>query len=726
MSSPTAAASSPRSPAAATLTPATMSPTTLPGSPRVSVLDLRGPASADTDHALRARQFLNNDVWDLDHVAMAAPRLRAELDQIRSKRQHDAPAQAAFFKTALGACRQGLDQLDTFARKGKTIADQLATTKPTAAVHVRLCDMNVRLAQIDAAEQYCRALHAMMTLQTAPLSMASWQKLRELRAQVDQLPPSSIQGVVHTACDALSAKLVAGLRETLVTKLTDLGWPGKPIENDTTTATVQTVLVTFSDMSSISPTDAVAGIMSLVSPRFYYHFSGARPTNQLQHPDWYLGYLRHFLSTHQAFYVRLAAGNDAALEALVSAVAHLAESKLTHDVPTLAAHHPALLCRTLTQVAQFAADVRARYGFPAQGLALSATVQETVVASVAEYVVAAVREVRAAADAAQLVHEEDVDVDEQKRTRFGHRIEQYLALVEAVPVHLDTQFARRFIDRVIVKALHVAADELDEWFEVERDVAVRVRVTSTMAHLASHAQTLIHSLEDPPESLTEAASRLDSQFRAALDALAGTLAAHLDRAVTSVLRASSPVPGGLGSATSTPTSISIATALSSPLHAAQTNSPAPVYRRLFLKLERRIDLLATGAIARANAPRAAIHAAIRAVHASVAAAAPVAVRVDDLLPAWTQVDRLVAVPPDATRRLLRAVREAAGGTGRHGLGAWFGAEVREGATATAAAWRERAVELRVADLPADEVVAVLAQLVRMDEGAAADGQVEDG
>ncbi|KAJ3356367.1 hypothetical protein GGF32_001526, partial [Allomyces javanicus] len=142
-----------------------MSPTTLPGSPRVSALDLRIPSSADADPAHRARQFLNNDVWDLDHVALTAPRLRAELDQIRSKRQHDAPAQAAFFKTALGACRQGLDQLDTFARKGKAIADQLGATEPTAAVHARLRDMNVRLAQIDAAEQYCRALHAMMSLQ---------------------------------------------------------------------------------------------------------------------------------------------------------------------------------------------------------------------------------------------------------------------------------------------------------------------------------------------------------------------------------------------------------------------------------------------------------------------------------------------------------------------------------------------------------------------------------
>ncbi|KAJ3367585.1 RAD50-interacting protein 1 [Allomyces arbusculus] len=711
-----------------------MSPTTLPGSPRVSALDLRAPASADADPTYRARQFLNNDVWDLDHVVMTAPRLRAELDQIRSKRQHDAPLQVAFFKTALGACRQGLDQLDSFARKGKTIADQLATTERTANVHARLRDMNVRLAQIDAAEQYCRALHAMMTLQAAPLSMASWQKLSQLRVQVDQLPPSSIQGVVHAACDAMSAELVARLRETLVAKLTDIGWPGKPIENGTTTAAVQTVLATFSDMYLISPTDAVAGIMSLVAPRFQYHFSGPRPTNQLQHPDWYLGYLRHFLSTHQAFYVRLAAGNDAALEALVSAVTHLAEAKLTHDVPTLAAHHPALLCRTLTQVAQFAADMRARYGFPAQGLALATDVQETVVASVAEYVVASVLEVRAAADAAQLVHEEDVDVDEQKRTRFGHRIEQYLALVEAVPVHLNAQFARKFIDRVIVKALYVTADELDEWFEIEHDFAVQVRVASTMAHLASHAQTLIHSLEDPSKSLTEAASRLDSKFRTALDTLAATLAAHLDRAVTSALRASSPVPGGLGSATSsTSAPISIATALSSPLHAAQINSPAPVYRRLFLKLERRIDLLATNAIARANAPRAAIHAAIRAVHAAVAAAAPPAVRVDDLLPAWTQVDRLVAVSPEAARRLLAAVREAARPE-KYGLSAWFTkSEAREVtqegymAAAAASAWRESAVELRVADLPAKEVVQVLAQLVRLDEGAAADsGGVEDG
>ncbi|KAJ3356354.1 RAD50-interacting protein 1 [Allomyces javanicus] len=709
-----------------------MSPTTLPGSPRVSALDLRVPASADTDPTHRARQFLNNDVWDLDHVAMTAQRLRAELDQIRSKRQHDAPVQAALFKTALAACRQGLDQLDTFARKGKTIADQLATTEPTAALHMRLQDMNVRLAQIDAVEQYCRALHAMMSLQAAPLSMASWQKLSQLRAQVDQLPPSSIQGVVHAACDAMSAKLVAGLRDTLATKLTDLGWPGKAIENDTTTAAVQTVLVTFSDMYSISPTDGVAGIMSLVSPRFYYHFSGPRPTNQLQHPDWYLGYLRHFLSTHQAFYVRLAAGSDAALEALVSAVIHLAESKLTHDVPTLAAHHPALLCRTLTQVAQFAADVRARYGFPAQGLVLATDVQEIVVASVAEYVVAAVREVRAAADAAQLVHEEDVDVDEQKRTRFGHRIEQYLALVEGMVLSASAcWFARKFIDRVIVKALLVAADELDEWFEIERDIAVQVRVASTMAHLASHAQTLIHSLEDPPESLADAASRLNSQFRSALDTLAGTLAAHLDRAVAAALRASSPVPGGLGAASSTHAPISIATALSAPLHAAQTNAPAPVYRRLFLKLERRIDLLATSAIARANTPRAATHAAIRAVHAAVAAAAPPAVRVDDLLPAWTQVDRLVAVSPEAARRLLAAVCEAARPE-KYGLSAWFtGGEgretTREGymAAAAAAAWRESAVELRVADLPAAEVVAVLTQLVRMDEGGADwnDGEV---
>ncbi|KNE65863.1 hypothetical protein AMAG_09828 [Allomyces macrogynus ATCC 38327] len=705
---------------------AAMSRPRYPGSPRVSALDFRAPASADADPALRARQFLNNDVWDLDHVALAAPRLRADLDQIRSKSQHDTPMQVAFFKTALGACRQGLDQLDTFARKSKTIADQLVTTEPTAAVHTRLRDMQVRLAQIDAAEQYCRALHAMMTLQAAPLSMASWQKLSDLRAQVGQLPPSSIQGVVDAACDAMSARLVAGLRDTLVAKLADLGWPGKPIENDTATPTVQTVLATFSDMYSISHTDAVAGIMSLVSPRFQYHFSGPRPTNQLQHPDWYLGYLRHFLSTHQAFYVRLAAGNDAALEALVSAVTHLAESKLAHDVPTLSAHHPALLCRTLTQVAQFAADMRAQYGFPAQGLALATEAQEAVVASVAEYVVAAVREVRAAADAAQLVHEEDVDVDEQKRTRFGHRIEQYLALVEAVPVHLNTQLARQFIDRVIAKALHVAADELGEWFEVERDVAVQVRVASTMAHLASHAQTLIHSLEDPPELLTEAANRLDSQFRSALDTLADTLAAHLDRAVTSALRASSPVPGGLGTHSSTtPAPISIATALSAPLHAAQTNSPAPVYRRLFLKLERRIDLLATSAVARANAPRSTIHAAIRAVHAAVAAAAPAAVRVDDLLPAWTQIDRLVAVTPEAARRLLAAVREAARPE-NYGLSAWFtGGEMREGtqerymAAAAAAAWRESAVELRVADLPAKEVVQVLAQLVRMDEGAAA-------
>jgi len=114
------------------------------------------------------------------------------------------------------------------------------------------------------------------------------------------------------------------------------------------------------------PSQAIQELLSPLLKRFTYHFSGNRPTNRRDKPEWYFRQVLQWINDHYKFIennVQPIYEPNNALEEFSRALVHLAVEKLVKDSPVLL-EDDVLLAHTIGEVLSFESELRAHCDYP--------------------------------------------------------------------------------------------------------------------------------------------------------------------------------------------------------------------------------------------------------------------------------------------------------------------------------------------------------------------------
>jgi hypothetical protein len=116
-------------------------------------------------------------------------------------------------------------------------------------------------------------------------------------------------------------------------------------------------------------TPSSLAIQELIHPllkRFVYHFSGNRPTNRRDKPEWYLRQILQWIGDHTKFIETnvqpLYAPNDAFTD-FSRGLVQLAVEKLVKDTPVVL-EDVTILAHTIGEVLSFESELRTSYNYP--------------------------------------------------------------------------------------------------------------------------------------------------------------------------------------------------------------------------------------------------------------------------------------------------------------------------------------------------------------------------
>lgn len=116
----------------------------------------------------------------------------------------------------------------------------------------------------------------------------------------------------------------------------------------------------------IQPSLAIQELIQPLSRRFAYHFSGNRPTNRRDKPEWYFRQILQWIGDHTKFIETnvqpLHEPNDASVE-FARGLVQLAVEKLVKDTPALL-EDDKILAHTIGEVLSFESELRSSYNYP--------------------------------------------------------------------------------------------------------------------------------------------------------------------------------------------------------------------------------------------------------------------------------------------------------------------------------------------------------------------------
>nr|CAG4650082.1 EOG090X04F1 [Sida crystallina] len=111
---------------------------------------------------------------------------------------------------------------------------------------------------------------------------------------------------------------------------------------------------------------AVEELLHPLKKRFAYHFSGNRPTNKRDKPEWYLRQILQWIGDHIKFietYVQPVYNQEDALMEFSKGLVQLAVEKLAKDSPAILSDD-AILAHTIGEVLNFETELRSSYNYP--------------------------------------------------------------------------------------------------------------------------------------------------------------------------------------------------------------------------------------------------------------------------------------------------------------------------------------------------------------------------
>lgn len=114
------------------------------------------------------------------------------------------------------------------------------------------------------------------------------------------------------------------------------------------------------------PSLALQELMNPLMKRFVYHFSGNRPTNRRDKPEWYMRQILQWIEDHAKFIEinvqPLYEPNDAFLE-FSRGLVQLAVEKLVKDAPIML-EDDVILAHTIGEVLSFESELRTSCNYP--------------------------------------------------------------------------------------------------------------------------------------------------------------------------------------------------------------------------------------------------------------------------------------------------------------------------------------------------------------------------
>ena len=116
----------------------------------------------------------------------------------------------------------------------------------------------------------------------------------------------------------------------------------------------------------VTPSRAIEELLNPLQKRFAYHFSGNRPTNRRDKPEWYLRQILQWIGDHIKFietYIQPVYGGGDALLEFSRGLVQLAVEKLIKESALILADD-AVLAHTIGEVLSFETDLRSSYDYP--------------------------------------------------------------------------------------------------------------------------------------------------------------------------------------------------------------------------------------------------------------------------------------------------------------------------------------------------------------------------
>lgn len=114
------------------------------------------------------------------------------------------------------------------------------------------------------------------------------------------------------------------------------------------------------------PSLAIQELMSPLMKRFIYHFSGNRPTNRRDKPEWYMRQILQWIEDHAKFIETnvqpLYESDDAFLE-FSRGLVQLVVEKLVKDTPVIL-EDDAILAHAIGEVLSFESELRTSCNYP--------------------------------------------------------------------------------------------------------------------------------------------------------------------------------------------------------------------------------------------------------------------------------------------------------------------------------------------------------------------------
>ncbi|KAH8692676.1 RINT-1 family protein [Talaromyces proteolyticus] len=369
-----------------------------------------------SQEAARVQDYLNDKIQslaDLEGLDSLLSNLRA---QHELQRKQLAEAQQALEK-ATTASKNHRDavrtQAEAFNRQQEDIDQRLKiiTQSETSDEAVRLFQLSMnKLQRLDVAKGYLSLLHeaeglsdhVSKSIQSAPhQALPSYKRLRAILSSLNDAQVAAEGAAPHLVdhIEKLTTSVKKQIQENfnnrLQKTLEKLRWPGKDLVLNNGflrewEASVDLLLdfqepdLCVSDPSAIEHGEEAQVLLPLevmVHPlqlRFKYHFSGTKPTNRLDKPEYFLSHVSDLISAHAGFFATYLqpilarrAGSAAdglkwnfssATNAFITALLPMIRQKISGFVPQVATN-PQLLSHFMHELMTFDTDLRETWNY---------------------------------------------------------------------------------------------------------------------------------------------------------------------------------------------------------------------------------------------------------------------------------------------------------------------------------------------------------------------------
>jgi hypothetical protein len=180
-----------------------------------------------------------------------------------------------------------------------------------------------------------------------------------------------------------------------------------------------------------SADEAIRVLIKPIQQRFHFHFQESRSTNNLNHPEWYIGYLRTIILKQQSSVVQIFNNKKNQISKFLNQFYKLITVKFQHDLSDLI-ENSVLLCETIQEIVKFGSELHYLFDLPFLGLDLKEKEIQLIPFSLLKYMESKLVVLMEASDSSNLVVAEDQDDEddenEAKKTVFQNSLEKYLVL----------------------------------------------------------------------------------------------------------------------------------------------------------------------------------------------------------------------------------------------------------------------------------------------------------